>query len=227
MARRDITPLGITTLALLEELGKSYPYEMYQVLLKRSADQVVKLSAGTLYHTIDRLAERGLVRPTRTERHGNRPERTAYEITPEGITALRNRVTELLAHPPAEYPVFPVVVGEIHHLRPEDAVNLLERRVEQLQAAREPLLARLDGAHRRGVARRFLLGADYMLSQLDANLAWTHNLIHDITSGALDWDMLNAPTAAVAQNAAVAPSRDTAGRDTAGQNPSALSEDNQ
>ena len=57
---------------------------------------------------------------------------------------------------------------------------------------------------------------------MDANLAWTHNLIHDITSGALDWDTLNTPTAAVAQNAAVAP-----GRDTTGQNPSALSEDNQ
>ena len=87
MARRDITPLGITALALLEELGESYPYEMYQVLLKRSADHVVKLSTGTLYHTIDRLAERGLVRPICTERHGNRPERTAYEITPEGIEA--------------------------------------------------------------------------------------------------------------------------------------------
>lgn len=36
MARRDITPLGITALALLEELGESYPYEMYQVLLKRA-----------------------------------------------------------------------------------------------------------------------------------------------------------------------------------------------
>lgn len=222
MARRDITPLGITALALLEELGESYPYEMYQVLLKRSADRVVKLSTGTLYHTIDRLAERGLVRPICTERHGNRPERTAYEITPEGIEALRNRVTDLLAHPPEEYPVFPVVVGEIHHLSPDAAVNLLERRAKQLQAAQEPLMERLDGAHRRGVARRFLLGADYMLSQLDANLAWTHNLIHDITSGALDWDTLNTPTAAVAQNAAVAP-----GRDTTGQNPSALSEDNQ
>lgn len=85
MARRDITPLGITALALLEELGESYPYEMYQVLLKRSADRVVKLSTGTLYHTIDRLAERGLVRPICTERHGNRPERTAYEITPKGL----------------------------------------------------------------------------------------------------------------------------------------------
>lgn len=193
MAERELTTLGITALALLEELGQAHPYEMYQVLLKRYADRLVKLSAGTLYHTIDRLAERGLVRATGTGRSGNRPERTAYEITPEGVQALRGRVTDLLANPPQEYPVFPVVIAEVHHLAPDVAVALLQRRVEQLRAAREPLVERIDGAQARGVARRYLLGADYLRSQLDANLAWTQALIDDIASGALDWAGLDAP----------------------------------
>lgn len=196
MARGELTPLGITTLALLEEKGESHPYELYQVLLKRYADRLVKLSAGTLYHTIDRLAERGLVRATGSGRSGNRPERTAYQITPDGAQALRSRVIELLANPPEEHPVFPVVVAEIHHLSPDAAVTMLQRRVERLQATREPLVERLDGAQAKGVARRFLLGADYLLSQLDADLAWTRALIDDIESGAIDWAGLDSPSSA-------------------------------
>lgn len=209
MTRRDITPLGILTLALLEELGEAYPYEMYQIFLKRYADRTVKLSAGTLYHTIDRLAGRGLVQATGTERSGNRPERTAYEITPDGIQELTDRITDLFANPPEEYPVFPVVVGEIHHLSPDVAIDLLQRRVAQLEASREPLVERLNGAQAKGVARRYLLGADYMLSQLNANLAWTHNLIDDIESGALDWEQLDVPVPAANR-----PAKKTIGQDS-------------
>lgn len=188
MTQGEITPLGITALALLEELGEAYPYEMYQLLLRRYMDRQVKLSTGSLYHTIDRLAVRGLISPTCTERSGNRPERTAYRITADGVRALRTRVTDLLANPPGEYPVFPVLIGEIHHLDQDEAVLLLERRVAQLRATRDPLVNHLDQARARGVARRFMLGTDYLLAQLDANIAWTESLIADIRSGALDWE---------------------------------------
>lgn len=186
MGRKEITPLGIITMALLEELGESHPYEMYQVLLERNTDRVVKLSAGTLYHTISRLEEHGLIRATGTERHGNRPERTAYVITAEGIQAVRNRVIDLLANPPAEYPVFPVVIGEIHHLSPDTVVTLLQRRADQLESARESL-AWLDGIDAANVAKRYLLGAEYMRARYDADLTWIRNLIGEIESGAIDW----------------------------------------
>ncbi|MCA9833494.1 MAG: PadR family transcriptional regulator [Thermomicrobiales bacterium] len=186
MAQKEITPLGIITLALLDELGESHPYEIYQVLLKRNSDRVVKLSTGTLYHTINRLEKCGFVRALGTERSGNRPERTAYEVTAQGIQALHNRVIDLLANPPAEYPVFPIVIGEIHHLAPSTVVSLLQRRVDRLQSARESL-AWLDDDEASTVAKRYLLGADYLRMQLDAELAWIQNLIHGIESGAIDW----------------------------------------
>lgn len=194
MARGEITPLGIKALALLDELGEMHPYEVYQLLLQRESDQIVKLSAGTLYHTINRLAAHGLVRVTGTGRQGNRPEHTAYEITPTGVQALRNRVTELLADPPEEYPIFPVVVAEIHHLPPDVAVSLLRRRAERLESSRRLAADQLTTALTRGVPRRFLLGVDYQVARLEADIAWIRRLIDDIESDALDWTGRETPT---------------------------------
>lgn len=87
----ELTPLAIAVLALLNE-GRMHAYEMYQVLLKRRNDRLVKVRPGSLYHTVERLAGQELVEATGTERAGNRPERTTYEITPAGQQALVARV---------------------------------------------------------------------------------------------------------------------------------------
>ncbi|HEY8282618.1 MAG TPA: PadR family transcriptional regulator, partial [Leifsonia sp.] len=111
----SLTPLGVAALALLVE-RPMHPYEMYQTLVQRSEERVVKVRPGSLYHTVDRLAASGLVRATGTEREGNRPERTTYEITERGSLALSERVAEILGTPVNEYPEFPLALGEAHNL---------------------------------------------------------------------------------------------------------------
>ena len=76
-----LSPMAIAALGLLAE-RPMHPYEMYQLLLEREEDRVLKVRPGTLYHAVDRLARDGLVRPLHTEREGNRPERTTYAVTP-------------------------------------------------------------------------------------------------------------------------------------------------
>ena len=83
----NVTPLGISVLALLVE-RPMHPYEMYRLLLERHEDRRVKIRPGSLYHTVDRMAESGLVEATGTERDGGRPERTTYRITDAESTAL-------------------------------------------------------------------------------------------------------------------------------------------
>src|SRR6185312_10681901 len=87
--------LGISALALLAE-RPMHPYEMYQLLIQRHEDRVVKVRPGSLYHKVHWLESRGLVRSTTTEREGNRPERTIYEITAAGRETLTLRVAEML-----------------------------------------------------------------------------------------------------------------------------------
>jgi Transcriptional regulator PadR-like family len=75
----QLTSLGISVLALLKE-RPMHGYEMFQTLLQRHADRIVKLRPGSLYHVVDRLTEEKLIRRAGTARDGKRPERAIYEI---------------------------------------------------------------------------------------------------------------------------------------------------
>ena len=46
-----LSPLALSTLALLTE-RPMHPYEMYQLMLQRREDRVVKVSAGSLYRAV-------------------------------------------------------------------------------------------------------------------------------------------------------------------------------
>src|ERR1700712_5808862 len=103
MASVALTPLGLSALALLTE-GPMHPYEMYQLLVKRMKNEIVKVRPGSLYHAVDRLERDGYARVIGTGRDGQRPERTTYEITETGRLALETRGAQLFAASENESP---------------------------------------------------------------------------------------------------------------------------
>lgn len=183
----SLTPLAVAALALLAE-GPTHPYEMYQTLVTRSEDRLVKVRPGSLYHTVDRLARQGLVRATGTEREGNRPERTTYEITEEGTLALGERVADIIATPVNEFPEFPLGLGEAHNLPLETVIDLLRKRIGLLRAD----IALLDdGIHRvraKGLPAKYWLDVRYLRTMAQADVASLEALIDDLASGAISWD---------------------------------------
>src|SRR5512142_2898145 len=92
---RTLTPLALTVLRLLQERDM-HPYEMQQVIRDRCIDHVVKVRAGSLYHTIERLHRSGLIQPMETGREGRRPERTVYAITEPGRDEYRTNLCDLI-----------------------------------------------------------------------------------------------------------------------------------
>src|SRR5262245_16656991 len=99
------TPLALAILNLLYE-RPMHPYEMQQHMRERGHDFVIKLKGGSLYSTIERLIEGGLIHPVETSREGRRPERTVYALTEVGQDELTVWLRELLARPIHEYPWF-------------------------------------------------------------------------------------------------------------------------
>ena len=87
----QLTSLGISVLALLQG-RRMHGYEMYQTLVERHADRIVKVRPGSLYHVVDRLTEEKLIRRAATARDGKRPERAIYEITDAGAEALTEQI---------------------------------------------------------------------------------------------------------------------------------------
>jgi DNA-binding PadR family transcriptional regulator len=141
---QTLTPLALAVLDLLHERDM-HPYEMHQTMLTRQTDQRVKLKAGSLYHTVDRLLERELIGARETTREGRRPERTVYGLTESGAAAFTERLKELITRVPTEYPEFPVVLSMVHNLTCDDAIELLSRRVIQQQAKLAGLRVIVDG----------------------------------------------------------------------------------
>lgn len=181
-----LTPLGIAALALLVE-RPMHPYEMYQLLIQRSEDRVVKVRPGSLYHSVDRLARAGLIRATGTEREGNRPERTTYEITEAGQLALGERISEMLGTPTNEYPEFPLAIGEAHNLPRATVIQLLRSRLNLLGADLTFTEEGLHDLEERGVERRFWLNVEYTKALIEVEIEWLLQLIDDLETGALRW----------------------------------------
>ena len=181
-----LTPLGVAALALLIE-RPMHPYEMYQTLVQRSEERVVKVRPGSLYHTVDRLAGQGLVRATGTEREGNRPERTTYEITEQGHLVLTGRIAEILATPINEYPEFPLALGESHNLPVESVIHLLRNRVSLIRADLAVMDAGIRDIEAKRLPRKYWINVQYSRAISEVEATWLESLIDDLESGALSW----------------------------------------
>jgi DNA-binding PadR family transcriptional regulator len=186
MSRRKVSnPLALAVLACLYE-RPMHPYEIATTLRERHKDESIKLNYGSLYSVVESLKGHELITEQETERQGNRPERTVYQITDAGRLELIDWLSELLCRPVKEFTRFEAGLSLLPVLPPKDVVALLEERcrrlaveLEQFQTAR-----RLASTH--GVPRLFLIEAEYRMALREAELKWTRALITDITSERLE-----------------------------------------
>ncbi|WP_448631480.1 PadR family transcriptional regulator [Cellulomonas soli] len=102
----ELSAVAVLALALLHE-HPMHPYQVHQVLTRRGDTRLVRVSPGSVYHAVERLARDGLARPVGTDRDGRRPERTTYEITDAGRDAFADRVRGLLGEEHPSYPCSP------------------------------------------------------------------------------------------------------------------------
>ena len=181
-----LTPLGVAALSLLVE-EPMHPYEMYQLLVARHEDRLVKVRPGTLYHAVGRLAEQGLVEATGTDREGNRPERTTYKISPAGRETLTRWLQDMLASPVNEYPTFPLAVSEAYNLPAGVVVELLDRRLRELQGQQKFLIDSQEKVRAKGVDRKYWIDLEYQHAMLGAEIDWIRSLQDQLGSGQLSW----------------------------------------
>lgn len=181
-----LSAMAIAALGLLAE-RPMHPYEMYQLLLERQEDRVLKVRPGTLYHTVDRLAADGLVRSVGTEREGNRPERTTFEITDNGRRALSRRVLEMLSAPAEEYPEFALAISEAHNLTRTQVIACLRSRVQALHDEQEYTDGRLAAVRVDSVPRLYWLDVDYRRAMHQAERRWLAGIIAELEAGDLPW----------------------------------------
>jgi DNA-binding PadR family transcriptional regulator len=183
---RTLTPLALAVLNILAERAM-HPYEMQQVIRDRGTDHSIKVRAGSLYHTVERLLRLDLIEPVQTGRAGNRPERTVYAITETGRDEYLANLRDLVRYPEEEFPVFGAAMEMLHTLRRAEVLRLLIQRctaLEAMLAGYEQVAASLT---KRGLPRLAIVELEYAVAMHRAELGWINQLIDDIQSGELPW----------------------------------------
>jgi rifampin ADP-ribosylating transferase len=172
-------PLALAVLVLLYE-RPMHPYDMAATLRERRKEESIKLRYGSLYTIIASLDKAGFIRPGKTSREGNRPERTTYSITPSGEIEMREWLREILSSPAKEFPQFEAGLSLLPALPPAEAAEVLMTRVEFLKKDIEQLKNGLRQAKAMGLAPLFTIESEYRLGGVETELHFVESLIERI-----------------------------------------------
>jgi DNA-binding PadR family transcriptional regulator len=171
-------PLALAVLVLLFE-RPMHPYEIGATLKMRRMEKSIKFRYGSLYTVIEGLQKEGWIATKETVRDGRRPERTIYEITPEGLERMRTWLREMLGTPVKEYPRFEAALSFLPAFPPAEAVALLEGRLRRLGAIAEEIRVVIDVVTKT-VEPLFLVENEYRLAIIEAERQFIDGLLRRI-----------------------------------------------
>ncbi len=185
MAQRSGLALAVLALAVEEPM---HPYRMQQLIRERGKDRVVNVGQRSqLYKTIDRLERDGLLTEHAVEREATRPERTVYTATDAGRRAATEWTVDMLVAPRPEFGEFAAALAYLPLVTVTEALAALRARLAERRAARDHLRDELADLGE-DVPRLHLVEEEYLLAQLETDVAFVEGLVADLTSGALTWD---------------------------------------
>ncbi len=173
-------PLALAVLATLIE-EPMHPYRITQVLRGRGKEHSIRLNWGSLYSVIASLEKNGLIEATHAERAGARPERTVYAITEAGQAKAIGWLRHLLEVPSKEYPDFEAGLSLIGLLSPDEALDLLRRRLGRL----DERVSHLEDAAAYPLPEVFLVEGNYELAMVRAERAFVADLVDRLERGAV------------------------------------------
>ena len=181
-----LTPLAMAVLELLLE-KPMHPYEMAQVMRARRIEAKANVKPGSLYHAVERLETHGHIEVVDTQREGRRPERTVYGVTEAGRDAFVARAKAMLGTIAPDYPEYATGLSALSELDREDALAELRTRALKLQAAAAAERVITDNLVAMPLPPLYWLDVQFTAAQREFELAWTKQLIEDITTGRVAW----------------------------------------
>jgi DNA-binding PadR family transcriptional regulator len=77
--------------------GSAHGYQVRRDLLTWSADKWANVAPGSIYHALKKMETEKLLEVTSTEAHPGGPDRTAYQLTPDGETEFQLLLSRYLS----------------------------------------------------------------------------------------------------------------------------------
>jgi DNA-binding PadR family transcriptional regulator len=182
------TPVALSVLNLLAE-RPMHPYEMRVLMRQRHHDRAFQIRESSVYDTVARLADRGLIEPVEVSREGRRPERTVYAITEAGRDELLDWLWELTSVPDAEYPAFAAPLMFIYALGKDRAIAALSQRAARLEAeiSSSDAFATAMLSEVPEFPRIFGIEEEYAQAMRRAELTWVRAIVAQLRDGTFPW----------------------------------------
>ena len=176
-------------LFILGTLVASGPLHGHQIRQHAQTDRTelwADVPPGSLYGALKRLAAEGLIREVRTERQGNRPERTVYEITIEGRRSLSALHDEALGRIVARNDPFDLALALSRGLAEEDLEQVAANRLAALRAQESSFRHRAERAdpYVNEAERMIML---HLIERVVAEIRWHEELLARIPKIAADF----------------------------------------
>ena len=188
MGRKSIGWKNLWSLTVLVflRLKPMHPYELQTVIKVTHKEDFLQLKPGSVYNSIERLLEAGLIEVAETTRAGRRPERTVYRITQSGRKALARWLRELLEKPGPDTTWFYAALSFLPAIGPREAAEQLSKRAvhlgNEMENYRQVLAAMVPR-----IGRLPLVEVEYALALRAAERDRVVQIIKDLRAGKLDW----------------------------------------
>lgn len=177
-------------LFILGTLSASGPLHGHQIRQQALADRTEvwsDIKVGSVYGALKRLASEGLVRDVRTERVGNRPERTIYEITSEGRRALAAVREDALHRIERHYDPFDLALTQSRDIPEEDLERIVQDRLAALQVELSGMRHRAEHADPYvNEAERMMI--QHWIQRTEAEVRWHTELAARVPKIAADFE---------------------------------------
>jgi len=143
----------------------------------------LSVTRSTVTSLLKALEKAGLVSSRLPERVGNRPPRTAYQLTAAGFADFRGKVEAGVRDTPAASVDFVMAVAYVGVLSMEHASSILDGRAERLDQELAVLSALPDGE----VLEVHMLEVAYWRTVVAAEVTWIRTLVRRIRSQEIGW----------------------------------------
>ena len=168
-------------LGMLSGWGPMHGHQIRQQAELINAEAWSELRVGSLYSALNRMRDEELIEPVRTEREGNFPSRTIYEITPAGERELYILLDRGLREMDLGKDSFNMALSMGSNLPQEELEEVIRQRKRTLSASLERLIEDRERLKSKGflltIALAVFRHSEY---RLEAELRWHDELLEMI-----------------------------------------------
>lgn len=172
----------LVILGLLRE-RPLYGYEIKQII-EEHMDDWTSIAFGSIYFALSKLDGEGFIEKVATEKTGGRPSRSIYQITEVGRAEFLCLLRQVWGQVERHYFAFDVGLFFGDALPLEETKGYLQGRVAQLEDIVQYITAhRVEQLADEDVPRLAAAIFDHSLTQFQAELDWTRDLLDKVERG--------------------------------------------